>query len=96
LDIQNLPVSIVVKGDWTQKLWIGPAILAGLAATGPSATLESTTPLTAPPPMPAHVQAAVTRALASPSVLAKLSPSAQAFLRALASPSGTTPSGTTP
>jgi len=41
VDVQNLLFNIVIKGDWTKKLWIGPTFLSGVQPT-PGAAFEAT------------------------------------------------------
>ncbi len=90
VDVQNLFFNIVIKGDWTQKLWIGPAFLAGLQTT-PGASLEAAPaapPASAlPRALPADLAERINRIL-SGSAAARLTPAQKAFLSTLISGGG--------
>jgi uncharacterized protein involved in outer membrane biogenesis len=101
VDVQNLFFNIVIKGDWTKKLWIGPAFLAGLQAErgggpesiGPEpASRESIAP--APPAaalpnaIPGDLAARIERILADEAAAARLTPAQKNFLTTLNSGDG--------
>lgn len=78
--IENLLFNVVVKGDWTKKLWIGPKIF-GSVPKWFGASLEA-----APPPIPtppAHVVAKIREVLASPQIMGRMQPAQRAFLQSL-------------
>ncbi len=63
VDVQNLLFNIVIKGDWTKKLWIGPTFLSGVQPS-PGAALEATSqtalpaavlPVALPPALAARI-----------------------------------------
>ena len=63
VDVQNLLFNIVIKGDWTKKLWIGPTFLSGVQPA-PGAALEATSqpalpaaalPVALPPALAARI-----------------------------------------
>lgn len=84
--VQNLFFNIVVKGDWTQKLWIGPAFLAGLSAdsTAAGAAPAAIPEAQLPRAMPADIKARIEAILANKETSARLTPSGRAVLEALA------------
>jgi AsmA protein len=88
IDVQNLFFNIVIRGDWTKKLWIGPAFLDGLqaeagAAPG-AASPEAVTP-ELPAAVPADLAARIERILADKSAAGRLSAVQKNFLNALIS-----------
>ena len=91
VDVESLFFNIVIKGDWTKKLWIGPAFLAGLQQA-PGAALEAAA--ASPPPgqlpraLPADLAARIERILADKTAAARLTPAQKAFLEQLKSGSG--------
>jgi hypothetical protein len=89
IDVQNLFFNIVIKGDWTKKLWIGPAFLAGLEpipGAAPEAVADSVPPATAlPNALPADLAARIDRILSDPASAARLTAAQKAFLNSLLS-----------
>lgn len=81
--VQNLFFNIVVKGDWTKKLWIGPAFLAGLSQDTKGAAPEAPPAAQLPRAMPADVMARIERILETPATAARLSPHGKAVLQSL-------------
>ena len=90
VDVQNLFFNIVIKGDWTKKLWIGPAFLAGLEPI-PGAAPEAVGPILSPPAtalpsaLPADLAARIDRILSDPAAAARLTAAQKAFLNSLLS-----------
>lgn len=84
IDVQNLFFNIVIKGDWTKKLWIGPAFLAGLEPA-PGAALDANSPPAnaMPKALPADLTARIERMLTEPATSARLSDAQKSFLNAL-------------
>lgn len=80
LAIQNLFFNIVIRGDWTKKLWIGPKIFASLSQAA-AASAEAAPP--SPPTPPAHVVAAIKRVLETPASASKFTPAQRAFMTSL-------------
>lgn len=92
VDVESLFFKIVIKGDWTKKLWIGPAFLAGLQQA-PGAALETANAASPPPnemprALPADLDARIERILSNPSTAARLTAAQKAFLEQLKSGSG--------
>jgi uncharacterized protein involved in outer membrane biogenesis len=89
IDVQNLFFNIVIKGDWTKKLWIGPAFLASLEpipGAAPETLAETVPPATAlPNALPADLAARIDRILANPTASERLTSAQKAFLSALLS-----------
>jgi uncharacterized protein involved in outer membrane biogenesis len=85
VDVQNLFFNIVIKGDWTKKLWIGPAFLAGVQpAPGAAPEAGSPPPESAlPRALPADLVARIERILSDSSASARLSGAQKAFLTSL-------------
>jgi AsmA protein len=81
--VQNLFFNIVVKGDWTKKLWIGPAFLAGLSPTAPGAQPEAVPTTQLPRAMPANIKVRIEAILNNPETAARLSPEQKAVLQSL-------------
>ncbi len=97
LRITNLPIPIIIKGDWTKKLWIGPSFLSNSGskvATKLSAEPQGALPK--PDGVPAEVQTAVARVLAKNLGPDRLSNEGKALLQSLvASPAGVQSAPTT-
>ncbi|MDX2308194.1 MAG: AsmA family protein [Hyphomicrobium sp.] len=97
LNIEKLPIPILIKGDWTQNLWIGPSFLAGLAPDGEAGrrSAQGLGPAEAvplppvPDATPANIKAAAERILASPRAATVLPASDIAFLKSIAGTGGT-------
>ena len=91
IDVQNLFFNIVIKGDWTKKLWIGPAFLAGLK-TEPGAAPAAASPEAVAPELPsaipADLEVRIERILADKSAAGRLSAAQKNFLNSLISKSG--------
>ncbi len=89
VDVQNLFFNIVIKGDWTKKLWIGPAFLASLEpipGAAPEASPDNAPPATAlPNALPADLTARIDRILSDPAVSGRLTSAQRAFLSTLLS-----------
>ena len=89
IDVQNLFFNIVIKGDWTKKLWIGPAFLAGLEpipGAAPEAVADTVPRATAlPNALPADLAARIDRILSDPAAAARLTAAQKAFLNSLLS-----------
>jgi uncharacterized protein involved in outer membrane biogenesis len=81
--VQNLFFNIVVKGDWTKKLWIGPAILAGLQPAAPGAQPEAPPTAQLPRAMPANIKVRIEGMLENPQTAARMSPEQKAVLQSL-------------
>lgn len=81
--VQNLFFNIVVKGDWTKKLWIGPAFLAGLKQDPMGAAPVAPPATQLPRAIPADVMARIERILDTPETAQRLTPSAKTFLQSL-------------
>jgi hypothetical protein len=81
--VQNLFFNIVVRGDWTKKLWIGPAFLAGLSPTAPGAQPEAVPTAQLPRAMPANIKVRIEAILTNPETAARLSPEQRAVLQSL-------------
>ena len=94
VDVQNLFFNIVIKGDWTKKLWIGPAFLAGLEPA-PGASVEATAseaPATAlPRAVPGNLAARIKRILSDQSLSARLTSPQRAFLYSIITAGGSGP-----
>jgi hypothetical protein len=92
IDVESLFFNIVIKGDWTQKLWIGPAFLAGIQQAPGAAPEAAAT--AAPPPaelpraLPADLAARIERILADTTASARLTAAQRAFLEQLKSGGG--------
>jgi AsmA protein len=86
VDVQNLFFNIVIKGDWTKKLWIGPAFLGGLKPA-PGAALEADAPPAAalPKALPADLSVRIERILSDPGASSRLTAAQKKFLNALVS-----------
>ena len=91
IDVQNLFFNIVIRGDWTKKLWIGPAFLDGLQ-TEPGAAPAAASPEAVAPELPAAIPAdlevRIERILADKSTAGRLSAAQKNFLNSLISKSG--------
>jgi uncharacterized protein involved in outer membrane biogenesis len=88
VDVQNLFFNIVIKGDWTRKLWIGPAFLAGLQtppAAAPGASPEPRPVPEMPSGIPGDLAARIDRILADKAASERLSAGQKDFLNALIS-----------
>lgn len=89
IDVQNLFFNIVIKGDWTKKLWIGPAFLAGLepvSGAAPEVVADPVPPAAAlPSALPADLAARIDRILSDPAAAARLTTTQKAFLNSLLS-----------
>lgn len=89
IDVQNLFFNIVIKGDWTKKLWIGPAFLASLQpipGAAPEALADTVPPATAlPNALPADLAARIDRILSDPAAAARLTAAQKTFLHSLLS-----------
>jgi uncharacterized protein involved in outer membrane biogenesis len=81
--VQNLFFNIVVKGDWTKKLWIGPAFLAGVSPAAPGAQPETPPTAQLPRAMPANIKVRIEGILENPETAARLSPEQKAVLQSL-------------
>ena len=81
--VQNLFFNIVVKGDWTKKLWIGPAFLAGLKQDPMGAAPVAPPATQLPRAIPADVMARIERILDTPETAQRLTPNAKTFLQSL-------------
>lgn len=90
LRIEKLPIPIVVKGDWTKSLWIGPSFLSSLApeGEGPAALAPEAPSFEAPAAVPANIKAAAERVLGAPRAATVLSERDRAFLQAIATGAG--------
>ena len=91
VDVQNLFFNIVIKGDWTKKLWIGPAFLAGLQqapGAAPQAVPVSPPPSALPRALPADLAARIERILSDAAATARLTAAQKVFLEQLNSGGG--------
>jgi AsmA protein len=89
IDVQNIFFNIVIKGDWTKKLWIGPAFLASLEpkpGAAPEELSDAALPATAlPNALPADLEARIERILSDPAASGRLTSAQKAFLSTLRS-----------
>jgi uncharacterized protein involved in outer membrane biogenesis len=88
VDVQNLFFNIVIKGDWTKKLWIGPAFLASLEpvpGAAPETSAEAPSSMALPNALPADLTARIDRILSDPAAAARLTAAQKAFLNSLLS-----------
>lgn len=88
VDVQNLFFNIVIKGDWTKKLWIGPAFLAGLQPAPSAAAPETSTDVIPPASelpkaLPSDLTQRIERVLADPAAAARLNAAQRTFLNTL-------------
>nr|MCU0732853.1 AsmA family protein [Hyphomonas sp.] len=91
IDVQNLFFNIVIRGDWTKKLWIGPAFLDGLQAepgAAPAADSQEAVSPELPTAIPADLAARIERILADKSAAGRLSAAQKNFLNSLISKDG--------
>jgi uncharacterized protein involved in outer membrane biogenesis len=100
--VTQLPIPILIKGDWTKKLWIGPTFLAGSSVpsagaqgAAPGSISETLASLPLPEAVPPDIESAITRLLGK-NLNSKILPdAAKARLRKLIVPlsgSGAVPS----
>lgn len=84
LRITNFPIPILIKGDWTKKLWIGPSFLSSSSSKLASKlSAEPQAALSKPDIVPPEVQAAVARILAQTTAADRLSSESKALLQSL-------------
>jgi AsmA protein len=91
VDVESLFFNIVIKGDWTKKLWIGPAFLAGIQqapGAAPEAAATSAPAAELPRALPADLAARIERILADKTAAARLTAAQRAFLEQLKSSGG--------
>jgi hypothetical protein len=91
IDVQNLFFNIVIRGDWTKKLWIGPAFLDGLQTepgAAPAADSQEAVSPELPAAIPADLAARIERILADKSAAGRLSAAQKNFLNSLISKDG--------
>jgi hypothetical protein len=91
IDVQNLFFNIVIKGDWTKKLWIGPAFLASfepIPGADPEVVADPVPPAALPSALPADLAARIDRILSDPAAAAHLTSAQKVFLNSLLTSGG--------
>lgn len=83
VDVQNLFFNIVIKGDWTKKLWIGPSFLAARPSppgVAPQAASKEPPPEFLPSALPADLQERINRILTDAKTASRLNEQQKSFL----------------